>query len=79
MRNAKAGFVDHLVACQDEIEVECPWRIRSRPGAAVPLFDVEKRLEQLAGRAGRSADTRGIEIGRIVFQSGADRRGFDQE
>jgi len=79
MRDTKSGFVDDLVASQDEIDVEGPWRVRSGPGAAVPLFDVEKGLEQLARRAGRPADARSIEIGRIVFQSGADRRRFDQE
>src|SRR5207237_2564652 len=79
MRHSKPRLVDDLIACENEVEIECPRRIRARARATVALFDSEKRVEQLARRARRAADARGVQIEGIVFQARADRRRFDQE
>jgi hypothetical protein len=79
MRHAQARLVDDLVTGEDEVEIERPRRIGARPRAAVSLFDVQKRIEQLARRPRRAADTGRVQVRRIVFQARPDRRCFDQK
>jgi hypothetical protein len=79
VRHPEAGLVDDLVPGENQVDVERSRGVGAGPRPAMTLFDVEKRIEQLARRAGRTADPCRVEIGRIVFQSGADRRRFNQE
>src|SRR5262249_2692300 len=65
VRDDQAGFLNHPIAEQDQIQVERARRVRRRPLPPALLLDPEERVEELARRQLGKTDRRGVEIHRL--------------
>ena len=55
VRDDQAGLVDHLVAIENQVQVECAGRAGKGPLPSELPLEIEQPLEQRPGRQGRSA------------------------
>ena len=75
--NLQIVGVNHLVAGQNQIEVERARRAGVRARASRLLFDGAEGIEDVARGEVGLPHSDGVQEWRIVLEPGADRRGFD--
>lgn len=66
MGQGKVRIVEYVIVDQEEIQVECPGRIRERPNAAKLCLDSQQSMEEIGRSQGRDEPCDGVEIGRLV-------------
>jgi hypothetical protein len=78
MRYVDAFLVHHIIAGENQIEIDDAWRTGVGTRAPCVQLDAQKLLKHLTrGRAG-PPDTDGIQKCWIVLETGPDRRGLNE-